>query len=183
MAYPSQTVVLRGKTMYAKILGAPVLNYSKDGLEWKTDLVINKNTVKELKAYGIQDRVKQKDEFADGEPYLSFKSSELRKDGSKNSPIEVVDITGKPWNHDVLIGNGSDVDVKFAVVDYGVGKKRGVYIRSVRVLKLVPYNKDNFAPIAEDDPFFNLIVEAQEMFDVGSNSPDEDLDDSLDDVV
>lgn len=182
MAYPTQTVVIRGKTMYAKILGDPVLNYSKDGKEWKLDLIIDKNTVKELKGLGVGDRVKQKDEYLDGQTYITLKQPELQKSGKENEPIEVVDIKSAPWNEDNLIGNLSDVDIKLSVVDYGVGKKKGMYIKKVRVLNLVEYTKNDFAPITEDDPFYEnvkaaaVIDEARVMFDAG-------LDDNIDDVL
>ena len=182
MAYPTQTVVIRGKTMYAKILGDPVLNYSKDGKEWKTDIVIDKDTVKQLKSLGVGDRVKSKDDYIDGQSYITLKQPELQKSGKANDPIEVVDIKGAAWDQGNLIGNLSDVDVKVNIVDYGVGKKRGIYIKKMRVLNLVPYEKNDFAPITEDDPFFenvkqsNLIDEAQAMFDGG-------LDDDISDVI
>jgi len=34
-----QTAVFRGKAQYAKVLGEPMLNYNKDGKEWKIDVV------------------------------------------------------------------------------------------------------------------------------------------------
>jgi hypothetical protein len=152
-------VYVRGKTSFAKILGNPVDNYAKDGKEWKMDLVISDETAKEMKQYGISDRVKIKDGYVDGQKYLSFKQPEYRKGGDgtpvRNQPIKVVDIKGETWPDDKLIGNGSDVDVKFRVVDYGKGKKPGVYISSVRVLKLVSYTKkEDFPEITEDDPFY-----------------------------
>jgi len=159
----TKTVVLRGKTSFAKILGAPVLNFSKDGKEWKMDLVLDKDTVKEVKALGIGDRVKTKDGYLDGQPHLSFKQAELKRDGTPNQPIDVKDIAGKPWPENKLLGNGTDVDVKFVVMDYGPGKKKGVYIRSVRVLSLVPYEKQEFEPLSEDDPFYKQLAEAEAM--------------------
>ena len=40
MANKPQTAVFRGKAQYAKVLGEPMLNYNKDGKEWKLDLVL-----------------------------------------------------------------------------------------------------------------------------------------------
>jgi hypothetical protein len=73
MATNSVKMVIRGKTSYAKILGDPVLNYSKDGKEWKMDLVIDKDTAKEFKDAGIGDRVKSKPDYLDGQFYVTFK--------------------------------------------------------------------------------------------------------------
>lgn len=158
-----RTAVIRGKTSFAKILGAPVLNYSKDGKEWKLDLVIDKNSVKEVKALGIGDRVKSKDDYLDGQSYLTFKQSELKRDGTPNFPIKVEDIAGRPWPQDKLLGNGTDVDVKFVVMDHGVGKKHGVYIRSVRVLNHIPYERSEFDRLDENDPFAAQLAEAEAM--------------------
>lgn len=180
MTNKPQTLVIRGKAMYAKILGDPILNYDKSGKEWKMDLAItNKDSLKELKAAGISDRVKRKENYLDGEPFLSFKQSEYRKDGvTPNDPIPVIDIKGKEWDDEKLIGNGSDVDVKFVVMDFGPGKKKGVYIRGVRVLNLVPYEKNDFAPISEDDEFFqNTLKVADEEFakDFGLEELDDEI--------
>lgn len=181
----TQIVTIRGKTSYAKILGDPVPNYSKDGYEWKMDLQITKETAKELKGYGIGDRVKMKPEYLDGQPFVTFKQREMRTDYKtggqvKNDPPTVLDIAGKPWPQDKLIGNGSDVDVQFTIKDHGPGKKAGVYIRKVRVLNLVPYdNPDALPPIDENDPFYKNLA------DVDANVPDgpDALNDLLDDDV
>ncbi len=177
----SQIVTIRGKTSYAKILGNPVLNYSKDGKEWKMDLKIGKDTAKELKNYGIADRVKMKPDYLDGQPYITFKQRELRPDGTPNKPIAVVDIAGKPWDQNKLIGNESDVDVQFTVRDYGPGKKAGMYIRKVRVLNLVPYEGgDVLPPIDENDPFYKNLADA---VDTNNTATADALADLLDDEI
>lgn len=181
------TVVVRGKTSYAKILGDPVLNYSKDGKEWKMDLIIDKNTVKEIKGYGIGDRVKTKDDYADGQPHLTFKQAEFQRSGKANNPIPVKDILGKDWDQSKLLGNGTDVEVKFVVKDHGIGKKHGVYIRSVRVLKLEPYERQEFEPIDENDEFYQEALkaakeaeQAEQAQAVDESAPfDGDLDDDI----
>ena len=183
----TQTVVLRGKASFAKILGDPVLNYNKDGKEWKMDLVIDKDTVKEVKALGIGDRVKTKEGYVDGRPHLTFKQSELRRDGTPNKPIPVKDILQKDWDHSKLIGNESDVEVKFVVMDHGPGKKNGVYIRSVRVLKLVEYDRKEFDAIDENDAFYEEALKAAKAAEaaeqaeaVDQSAPfDADLDDDI----
>lgn len=154
MANNTQQMVIRGKASYAKILGDPVLNYSKDGKEWKMDLMIDAGTVKEFKSAGIGDRVKQKEDYLQGNPFVTFKQAEFRRDGTANRPIKVTDILGDDWDAKNLIGNGSDVEVTFAVQDHGPGKKMGMYLRSVRMLKHVPYDVNTVAEIKADDPFF-----------------------------
>lgn len=167
MADNRSTEVIRGKTSYAKILGDPVLNYSGDGKEWKMDLEITNETKKELKALGIADRVKTKAEYLDGKPFITFRQRELRPTGEPNRPITVVDAAGNAWPEDRLIGNGSTVDVKFTVVDYGKGKMKGVYISDVRVLELVPYAKTAFEPLDETDEFYqNAQKQAERQRDI-----------------
>lgn len=188
MANNKMTMVIRGKTSYAKILGDPVLNYSKDGKEWKMDLVIDKDTVKEFNAAGISDRVKSKPEYLEGKEYVTFKQAEFQRSGKPNDPIRVVDILGDPWDQKTLLGNGSDVEVSFVVQDHGPGKKKGMYIRQVRVLKLVPYDGAALPDINPDDPFFaeaeaararKAAEEAQFKKDFGLDDSVEDLDDPV----
>lgn len=181
---PTQTVVLRGAASFAKILGDPVLNYNKDGKEWKMDLQLtDKGALKELKALGISDKVKQKETYLNGDPHLTFKQSEFRKNGKPNFPIRVVDITGAAWPQEKLIGNGSIVDVKFVVMDHGVGKNKGMYIRSVRVVKLETYAPQEFDAIAEDDEFFNEVAAAEAMAAEAEQTAAEipEVEDTLDD--
>lgn len=173
MTTKPQTVTLRGKASYAKILGDPISNYNKDGREWKMDLELNPKDLPMLKKLGISDRVKTKADYLDGSPYLTFKHSEFKKDGTPNKPIDVVDARNQPWDQNTLVGNGSDVDVRFVIIDYGPGKKDGVYIRAVRVLNLVPYNKTVFDELDEDDPFYSQASEKP-------SSPIDDLDDDID---
>lgn len=168
MATDTQTYVIRGKTSYAKIVGEPRLNYNKDGKEWAVDIEISKDTLKEFKSWGIANKVKSKPDYLDGAPYVRFKRDEMSKflddDGNpkKNKPIEIVDIKGQPWDGR-LLGNGTVVDVKFRVKDYGAGKQKGMYIDKVRVLDLVPYeNAADFEPLNEDDEYFRKAVEQAE---------------------
>lgn len=166
MANKVREITIRGKTMYAKILGDPIPTYDArqgkgDGREWKMDLELTPVLQKELKSYGIGDRIKQKEDYLDGAPYITLKQAEKQKaidpetgKNKLNRPIRVVNAHGQAWDGETLIGNGSVVDVKIAIVDNGPGMKDGVYIRAVRVLKLVPYAGADFEPLSEDDEFF-----------------------------
>lgn len=149
-------VTIRGKLSYAKILGAPVPNFAKDGKEWKLDLELTSPaSVKELKSYGVGDKIKQKENYLDGAPHITLKQAELRADGTPNRPVNVVEIDGKtPWDQSRLIGNGTVADVKMAIMDNGPGKRESIYIRGVRILKLVEYQGAAFAPLDEDDEYF-----------------------------
>ena len=186
----STIAVIRGKLNYAKVLGDPVGNPFDDNKNWTFDLILTPDGVKEAKALGIADRIKRREDYLEGQPFLSFRHAELRKDGTPNKPLSVVDIKGQAWNQETLIGNLSDADVKFAVADFGKGKKKGMYPRSIRVLKLVPYGgKQEFDDIDEDDEFFN---EAQAATTVDADRAEREdkqfkkdfsLDDDIDDVL
>lgn len=156
MANKVVETVIRGKLQYAKLLGEPRLNYNRDGKEWTTDLeLINQATIKEIKSLGIGDRIKQREDRYDGAPYLTLKQKELRADGTPNKPVRVVEADGKtPWDENKLLGNDTVADVKVAIIDYGPGKKAGVYIRGVRVLDLVEYSPKLFDDLDEDDEYF-----------------------------
>jgi hypothetical protein len=111
-----------------------------------------------LKKLGIADRLRDpKEGDAREERFLSFRHREFKADGNKADPIRVVEAKGAenvPWDGR-LIGNGSVVEAKFVVKDYGVGRKKGVYLRAIRVLDLVPYVAEDFAPLSSDDEFFS----------------------------
>lgn len=191
------TLVYRGKLQYAKVLGDPVDNYAKDGKEWKFDFVPNDQdgATKELKGLGVGDRLRSK-EKADGEPlydgakFLSFKHRATKADGSPNDPIKVLTAAAKPWpNADILLGNDTVADVTFVVIDNGKGRFKGMYPRSIRVLDLVPYAKQDSAPLDESDEYFDKVAEQERQLALlaGSapqtpkNVPSlEDLDDDID---
>lgn len=153
MGKNSEIVYLRGKLHWAKILGNPQPNYLKDANEWTMDLSLDKDGVAQVKKLQLGGRVKDKKD--DRGQFISFKQRELRKDGSPAKPITVIDSSGKPWDQSEKIGNGTVADVKFEVVDYGMGPdKMGVYPRAVRILDHVPYEGSDFGAISSDDEYF-----------------------------
>ncbi len=160
-------LVFRGKLQYAKVLGEPVLNYNKDGQEWKFDFIPNdeKSAAADLKKLGVADRLRSLEDSDgnpryDGQKYMSFKQNATRKDGSPNFPIKVMDAAGNPWPEDKLLGNDTVADVRFVVIDNGKGRFNGVYPRSIRVLEHVEYKSKEFEPLDEDDPYYKAAMEA-----------------------
>ena len=146
------TEYLRGKTYWAKILGAPRMNFQEDGKEWTFEFEPDEEGLQVFLKHGLGDRIKgkgyavgQKGQFKDREPFIILKKSELTKDGKPNSPIRVYDQDDEPWEDNTLIGNGSTVDVKINIKDYGPGKKKGIYPEAVRVQELVRYESNEFA--------------------------------------
>ena len=146
--------------------------------EWNVDVTPDAEGKALLKKLGIADRLRQpKEGDSRTEPFLSFRHKEMKADGTKAEPIRIVDANNDAWDGR-LIGNGSQVDVKFVVKDYGVGKKKGVYIRAIRVLDLVPYVSQDFAPLTSDDEFFSAADE-----DKATEFTVQDALDELDDDV
>jgi hypothetical protein len=175
---------IRGKTSFAKVIGDPVMNKFTNEREWSVDLEIDKATESQLKKAGLGDKVKRKDTYLEGRPYVSFRHKEKRLDKSTgevrdNFPIKIVDIVDRPWDQR-LIGNGSVVDVKFAIG--GTAPRIGLYIRSIRVLDLVSYEKKDFSPITEDDEYFAKAAEAMNAASEGGlNKFKKEVFDDLDD--
>lgn len=182
------TLVFRGRLKYAKVLGDPVLNYNKDGQEWKFDFIPNdpKGANKDLKVLGVDDRLRsltnaEGEPRYDGEEYMSFKQKATRNDGTPNYPIRVEDISGNDWPEDKLIGNDTVADVKFVVLENGSGRFNGVYPRSIRILDLVSYQTSEFAPVDENDEYFKKAKQvANDVALLAGTNPKTSVNDSSD---
>ena len=150
-------VFIRGKILWAKILGDPVFNYNKDAKEWTFEVEPDEDSIQKIIKNGLTDRIKgrgynigTKGQHKDREPFLQLRKKELMADGTPNSPLRVYDDNDKDWDRDVAIGNGTVADVKLDVRDYGVGKKKGMYPAAIRVRDLVPYESSEFGGMADD---------------------------------
>lgn len=189
------TTYLRGVAHYAKVLGEPRDNYTGDNREWTVELELSPAGVEQLMDLKLGDRVKRKDDFLDGKPYITLRQREVRRDGKKNSAPRVVDIKGNAWNEDVLIGNGTVVDVRLNIVPPAKGKpKAGIYLNSIRIVSLVPYtkNSEEFPEISKDDEFFTEVGKQEDelsrIIEQNKNrrpspAPVDDLDDDIDDLI
>ena len=160
MSKKRDTVYLTGKIYWAKIFGDPRTNYNEDGKEWAFEFEPDAASEKELRGRGLGDRIKdgrKKDgTFRAGydtrAPFINLKRNELDYQSKPNENIRVVDAANQTWPEKTLLGNGSIVDVKVNIVDYGAGKFDGIYPQAIRVLELVPYESEDFAPLPDDDP-------------------------------
>lgn len=172
---------IRGKLFWPKVLGEPVDNYSKDGKEWVFDLALDADGIKQakvLKVLNIKDKDDERGKF------LTFKQKYrevgTNEDGSPRytKAPRVLDATGKEWDKDTKIGNGSVADVKFEIRNYGTGKYPGIYPRAIRVLDHVPYDGGNdFPELSSDDEFFRKPTADEEGF--GGHTATDDLDDDV----
>lgn len=135
-------MIIRGKTKWAKIVGAPGWGYQKQHKEWSFDLSIDEASKKSLLDAGM-DRKYIKNVDDDRGDFISFKRRELKKDGTPGKPIALFDRKGQEWDGKTLIGNGSVLNVKIALneVPNQKGTKPGVI--KVQVWDLVEYEGKN----------------------------------------
>jgi len=138
-------MLIRGKAKWAKIIGEPAWGYKNAHKEWSIDVYIDADTEKKLIAEGLKPKIKDK---GDGS-YISFKRRELKLDGTPNQPIRVVDHHGNAWDNR-RIGNGSVVNVNFAINEYGKGEK-SANILSLQVWDLVEYSGGEFPTRQDED--------------------------------
>lgn len=141
----SKTVYSSGRLFWAKIVGekALVKNYDGDGREWAYEFEPDDTSF--LKENHLLDRLKEKDDAKnpDKAAFINLRKPEFDREGQPNDPIRIYDEEGTPWDGR-LIGNGTKADVKLRIVDYGKGKKSGIYTTAIRVTELVPYVSDEF---------------------------------------
>lgn len=138
------TVFVSGTIYWAKIVGKPVDNYERDGKEWTYDFVPDDTSF--LKEHRLLDRLKEaKDPIHDD--YIRLKKPAQDKDGYANDPIEIVNEDGEPWGDTVKIGNGSKVDLRLTIADFGKGRKKAIWTKAIRVTEHVPFEgaSDAFA--------------------------------------
>lgn len=152
MASKYQTYVIRGELNWAKVLGDPVMNDFAKERQWSVDVSPNEEGLKLLKRLKLGNKIKDPKAGEKRGEFIAFRQSEFKKDGSPNDPITITDLQGNPWPANKKIGNGTIADVKFSYTDFGTTK--GNYIKAIRVLSHVPYVKEEFAPLSEDDEFF-----------------------------
>lgn len=137
-------LIIRGKAMWAKVIGAPVWGYENAHKEWAIDVMIDEKTEAKLEAEGLGPIIKDKGKGK----FVSFKRKEFKADGTPNKPIRIVDSKGETWG-DAKIGNGSVVNVNFAINEYKKGKF-SANILSLQVWEHVPYTGGEF-PVKDDD--------------------------------
>lgn len=155
----SSTVFVSGKVYWAKIVGdkALVPTYERDGREWTVEFAPDDTSF--LKEHRLLDRLKDREDAKnpDKQPYLTLRKPEFNKDGEKNEPFRIYDGQQKdedgnsPLWDDRLIGNGTEVDAKLSIVDWGKGKKKSIYLKALRITKLVPYTSNEFGAM-DDSP-------------------------------
>jgi hypothetical protein len=142
-------LLIQGKAKWAKVTGKPVPGYENTFNHWSLDVYVDEDTVKRLKAEGIN--VKDKGEG----PFVSFSRKEFNRDGKPNQPIRIVNHKGETLQdqntvyNGPKIGNGSTVNINFQVYEYAK-KKFSPVILSMQIWELIPYEGGEFP--TRDDP-------------------------------
>lgn len=181
----SKIIVVRGTAHWCKLLGAPrphtgLPKYDK-GPFWSIDVTPDEKSRKIIEDAGISDKLRKPkgEKETRKETFLTLRQLLKKSDGSNNKPPLIVNIQNQPWG-DAEIGNGSIVDVKIKVVDYGAGSDKGAYLQSTRVLQHVAYDGGSgFEELSEDDEFFAAATEGKPAEgNAKADNPDE-LDDEI----
>ena len=145
--------VISGTAYWAKVHQPHYDQYNEQGI-FSIDVTVDAKTKKQLQDLGLGPRIKTKDDER-GE-FITIKRKYTRKDGTKNSSPRVVDSKKTPISPDVLIGNGSLVNVAFDTYDYNVGGNKGVgsSLKAVQVTKLVEYSpSENLDEFGEESGY------------------------------
>lgn len=151
--------MIRGKAYWAKIVGKPQKAYNPGEFEWSIDVSVDEATRKQLISEGLGDKVKNKGD--DRGDFIQFKRNAFKKDPATglrtepSKPIRIVDHHGNEWGNQ-LIGNGSTVNVKYAINEFPIpgGKKgRKQSVLAIQVWDLVKYERtggDEDFPISKE---------------------------------
>ena len=145
--------VISGTAYWAKVHQPHFDQYNEQGI-FSIDVTVDAKTKKQLQDLGLGPRIKNKgDERND---FVTIKRKYTRKDGTKNSAPRVVDSKKTPISSDVLIGNGSLVNVAFDTYDYNVKGNQGVgaSLKAVQVIKLIEYSpSENLDEFSEESGY------------------------------
>lgn len=130
--------------------------------QWQIDVTLDADNKAIVESAGL--KVKNKGD--DRGDFVSLKRKVTRASGESNQAPTLIDRQNRPMTP-VLIGNGSDVNVKFKAFEYNnsFGKGISADLQSVQVVNLVEYegnDEDSFGAIdaPEGDDFDALPMSA-----------------------
>ena len=145
--------VISGTAYWAKVHQPHYDMYNEEGI-FSIDVTVDKTTKESLKKLGLSTKIKNKDD--ERNDFITVKRKYTRRDGTKNSSPRVVDAKKNPISPDILIGNGSNINVLFDTYDYNVAGNKGVgmSLKAVQVTKLLEYSPDgNIDEITEAEGY------------------------------
>jgi hypothetical protein len=133
--------IISGKAHWASVL-APNTTYEP---VYSIDLELDDDTKSTVEGLGLT--IKNKGD--DRNDFVTIKRKLYKKNGDERPAPTVKDSANNNWD-DQLIGNGSQVNVKFSTYDWTYAGKSGVGadLMAVQVVDLVPYgNSTDFESI------------------------------------
>lgn len=132
-----KTYMLTGKGYWMKVIG-PARENNFGESKWEFDVVITPETKKELLKLGWPKTKIKSDPRGD---FVQFDRPGIKRDGEASKPFSVLDQYGEPWDGKTLIGNGSDIQVKYTLNerDYKGKKFLKPGALEICVTELVPY--------------------------------------------
>lgn len=153
MATPSDnnTATIRGKGYFVMVLGEPRDKLDNKGRAWSLNLTTDKESRALLKSKKIKNHFKVHDDWGQ---YCRFSKDEMNgKPGAQTpgKPVIVVDKDNNPWDHSILIGNESELEVTLGFSPrtfQGEAFNKCTLIK-VKVLNHVPYEKTGEATKAK----------------------------------
>lgn len=148
------------------------------GREWSIEVGnLTLATKKALKEAGLLGRVRNK--MDEREDFVTFRISEFKRDGEPNDQPPVVGPDTKPWDwaKNGLIGNGSDVTVKFNV--WRGGAQASAFLVAVKVDNHLKYEAPSGGNDYEDPMNWGDPVAVAEKPKTGKNAKVDDLDDDI----
>jgi hypothetical protein len=109
-----KTHLVSGIASYCKILGTAPPGYDNGPAEWTFDLILDKEGVEKFLSSGA-DKFYVRTNKETGDQFVRFTRKAIKKDGSKGKPFVVEDAYGEEWDQTELIGNGSQLNVRFSL--------------------------------------------------------------------
>jgi hypothetical protein len=139
---------VRGLAYWAK-LSKPVPGYNPEEKQWSLDVTLDSENASKLVSLGLTKGLKNKGDSR-GAFYTFIRREIKKKSGKPNQPIAVTDSNGNPWPANKLIGNGSEVEVKFNVFEVPAFGKLPAHnkdaILEVSVVKHIEYVRPEEPP-------------------------------------
>tara|TARA_B110000902_G_scaffold34964_1_gene37141 strand:- start:21758 stop:22225 length:468 start_codon:yes stop_codon:yes gene_type:complete len=106
-------------------------------LQWECQIVVGSDRAEELAGFGSVKPVKDDPTRV----AVNLKRKALRKDGTDNDPVQMVDGRKQKIDPTIKIGNGSIGNVKVYRREYDVAGRQGIstILSAIQVTKLIEY--------------------------------------------
>lgn len=106
-------------------------------LQWECQIVAPASRAEELEGYGSVKPVKDDPSRV----AVNLKRKALRKDGTENDPVVLVDGQKQPINPKIKVGNGSKGNVKVYRREYDVAGRQGIstIMTAIQITDLIEY--------------------------------------------